>query len=237
MPLNVCQVGHTTHDSKLVESFYGPFHIWQWENYQWQGAYCTGQDEVSKSIDINGYWEKSDTDRVRRILAEKPGLVIDLGAHIGWFVCHALSMGCDVAAIEADPENVRLMAENIDLLELDSDVAITTGWVHDQGVLDASYIDDSYRVRLLKIDIEGMERSGIDYTRKLWEDRLIDYALIEVSPIFENRESIMAPSYAELVDELRGYGYEAAVLKNEGDWIITGADCTFDQENVLFSRL
>lgn len=231
MTLNVCEVGHSTHSSKLLETAYGPFYIWQWDRYQWQGAYCSGQDEVSKSIDINGYWEKADTDRMIQILDEESGTVVDFGTHIGWFAVQAARRGNRVIGIEADPENARLLKMNAELMPIES-LAVATMWAQ-----DVAETVPRQHIRFLKVDIEGAEREAIRITKPLWEDRLIDYALIEVSPIFENRESIMAPSYAELVDELIGYGYEAAVLKNEGDWVITGADCTFDQENVLFSKL
>lgn len=226
MELNNCQAGHAYHSSRLIESFYGPIWIWDWSQYMDQPLYCTAQDEVSKSIDVNGYWEKPETERVRQILKEKPGLVVDLGAHIGWFTMQALSLGCEVHAVEADPENVWLLDQNVRLIERESrrPISVICGWVHEQPPLTDDHI------RLLKIDIEGRESDGIDYTRTLWENRQIDYALIEISPIFH-------AGYPELVDELRGYGYQASVFKQEGDWIVTGADCTFDQETCLFTRL
>lgn len=239
MSLNLCQAGHETHESKLVDTAYGPWWIWAWEKYQWQGAYCPGQDEVSKSIEITGWWEKPDTDRMLAILNEEPGIVLDFGSHIGWFAVQALEAGCSVLAVDADPENVRLMQANIDnrgpFLTRHGALryATTTSWV-----ADVPYGWFPLKpVRFLKCDLEGHEWEMVNLTRHLWQNRLIDYALLEVSPIFENRPSIQAPSYAALVDELIGYGYRATVYKSEGDWEVTGADCTFDQENVLFSRL
>lgn len=234
MALNNCQAGHETHDSKLVDTAYGPWWIWAWEKYQWQGAYCPGQDEVSKSIEITGWWEKPDTDRMLAILREKPGMVLDFGSHIGWFTVQALELGCEVWALDADPENMRLLWENIDRSDFGGDLATTTSWVADLPP-DTFKHDD--HIRFLKCDLEGHEWEMVNLTRHLWQARLIDYALLEISPIFETRSSIQAPNYAALVDELIGYGYRATVYKSEGDWEVTGADCTFDQENVLFSRL
>lgn len=225
MTLNVCEVGHDTHRSKLVETAYGPFHIWQWDQYQWQGAYCPGQDEVSKSIDVNGYWEKPETDRMLSILHEQSGIVVDFGTHIGWFAVQAARHGATVIGIDSDPENVRLLQMNAGLVRGGS-IAVQTLWARDL----VEEMPPLAPVRFLKVDLEGAEADAIRITRLLWEERLIDHALIEVSPIFHD-------GYPEMVDELIGYGYKAVVLKDEGDWVITGADVTFPQENVWFQKL
>lgn len=239
MTLNLCAAGHETHDSKLVDTAYGPWWIWDWERYMDFAGYCPAQDEVSKSIEITGWWEKPDTDRMLAILSEKPGLVLDFGSHIGWFTVQALEKGCGVLAIDADSENVRLMQANLDargpFLTNHGALryAVSTSWVVDVP----PSLFPLKPVRFLKCDLEGHEWEMVNLTRPLWQARLIDYALLEISPIFENREGISAPSYADLVDELIGYGYQATVYKSEGPWIVTGKDCTFDQENVLFSRI
>ena len=227
--LNTCQAGHQSHESKLLETDYGPYWIWDWPRYMDFPNYCTGQDEVSKSIDVNGYWERADTDWVLDIL--EPGLVLDFGSHIGWFAALATRKGCQVVAVDADPQNMTLLRKNFDLIKR-GELRTWTGWVADiKGAVPTAPI------KLLKADVEGHEREVIDLTRHLWRNKMIDYALIEVSPIFENRENIMAPSYADLVDELIDYGYRATVHKDDGPWDITGADCTFPQENVRFERL
>lgn len=232
MTLNECQAGHDTHQSKLVDTEYGPFHIWDWKKYQWQGAYCTGQDEVSKSIDVNGYWEKPDTDEMLRIFQEGEwGNVLDFGSHIGWFTCLALAAGNDVHAIEADPENTRLMADNVWLRGGERALTVTVDWT-DKAVL--GHLD---RVRLIKVDIEGRDHDALKLTRHLWQDRKVDYGLWELSPIFEKREGIMADSYAALVDEIADYGYRWYILKGDERWYITGADLTFPQENAWAERL
>lgn len=180
------------------------------------------------SLDVYGSWERPDIKRMREVLTEKPGPVLDFGAHLGWYAIQAADLQCDVYAIEADPENSRLLSMNTDFRNVDMD--IQTCWVKDA---DLPVLD---QVRFLKSDVEGHEWEVVDLTRPYFQNRQIDYALLEVSPVFENRENIMAPSYATLVDELIGYGYDAYIIKDEEDWHITGADCTFPQENVWFSK-
>lgn len=231
MTLNICEVGHPTHESKMVDTVFGPWRIWVWERYQGHpGFYCTGCDEVSKSIEINKYWERADTNRMLSIL-NKPGTVLDFGSHIGWFAVQAAAKGCHVEAVDADPETFELLTANAWQWGCEGLINPTVAWVAD---VKWRWND---HVRFLKCDVEGHEFEVVNLTRHLWQDRMIDYALLEVSPIFENRPTIEAPPYAELVDELIGYGYRATIHKSEGDWEITGKDCTFDQENVLFTKL
>lgn len=230
MTLNICQAGHETHESKLVEALYGPLWIWDWEQYMGFDGYCPGQDEVSKSIDLQDVWEKADTAYFWKVLGEQPGVVLDFGSHIGWFTLLALMRGCAVDAFDSDPENTRLLKTNVDLRRKDQwlPIAATLGWVNTTDPRAFRNVD---HVRLMKVDIEGHEHEALNLTRHLWQERKIDYGLWELSPIFEKRPGIMAESYAALVDEIASYGYRWHIHKDEGPWFITGKDLTFPQEN------
>lgn len=227
MTLNLCQANHETHDSKLIETKYGPFWIWKWDLYRGFAGYCPGQDDVSMSLDLYGDWERPDIARMRQILTEKPGKVLDFGAHIGWYGVQAARMGCDVYFVEADPENFRLLERN-----LEDELGETHAWsTRLAWVAELDYeINDEGGIRFLKSDVEGAEDDVIHLTERLWQNRLIDHALLEISPVFK-------PYYPALVDELIGYGYDAFIIKDETDWHITGADVVFPQENVWFRRL
>jgi hypothetical protein len=233
--LNVCQAGHTFHESKQVETMYGSLNIWQWDRYMDFPNYCPGQDEVSKSIDLQQVWEQADTAYFVQVLEDQSGVVLDFGSHIGWFTTLAARFECMVYAFDADPENMRLLKTNVDIRRRKDYAAIytTTGWVSD---LSSQYFDLDH-VRLFKSDLEGHEHEALNLTRHLWQNRKVDYGLWELSPIFENREGINAPSYADLVDEIASYGYRWFILKDEGEWEITGADLTFPQENAWAERL
>lgn len=237
MTLNVCQAGHETHESKLVETLYGPRWIWDWEKYQGQALYCTGQDEVSKSIDLQQVWERRDTEHFWQVLGEQAGAVLDFGSHIGWFSMLAYRRGCNVECFDADPENLRLMWENFHLFGDDGvsggSLASTLGWVVDAA--PATMITD--HVRLMKVDIEGHEHEALNLTRHLWQQRKIDYGLWELSPIFEKRDGIMADSYAALVDEIASYGYRWFIWKGDERWYFTVDEMTWPQENAWCEKL
>lgn len=232
MTLNTCQAGHGFHVSKQVDSEFGPIRIWDWERYMDFPGYCPGQDEVSKSIDVNHAWEKPDTDHFRQILKQERGHVLDFGSHIGWFTVQALKLGCDVDAFDADPENMRLLWLNLPI----SHPSLGTLTPHLGWVADYESPATFDYVRLMKVDIEGHEHEALDLTRHLWEDRKIDYGLWELSPIFEKREGIMAESYAALVTEIESYGYRWYILKGEERWYFTVDEMTFPQENAWAER-
>ena len=224
--LNVCQAGHTFHESKVVNTSNGPMHVWDWEMYRNQfNTYCTGQDDVSMSLDLYGTWEKPDYARAKQILAGTPGTVLDFGAHIGWFTVLAARLNHYVIAVEADPENMRLLELNWPTEKPQGRRVLS--WVKGLPRMEAT---DKEPVRFLKADVEGAEGQVIDVTRPLWENRLIEHALLEISPVF-------ADYYPALVDELIGYGYDAFIVKAEMDWHINGGDVVFEQENVWFKRL
>jgi hypothetical protein len=223
MTLNLCSAGHETHESLVVDTAYGPFHIWNWSKYRGFPGYCTGQDDVSMSLDLYGTWERPDIKRTRQILTEKPGTVLDFGAHIGWYGAQAAALGCDVVTVESDPENQRLLRKNIEGYDVIWQPILQ--WVIDVEALP-SWIDE---VRFLKSDVEGAEDQVINLTRHLWADRKIDHALLEISPVFKDY-------YPALVDELASYGYKPYIIKDETDWEITGSDVVFPQENVWFSK-
>ena len=233
MTLNLCQANHETHDSKLVDTAYGPLWIWDWRSYMDQPLYCPGQDEVSKSIDLQGAWERADTEFFRGVLEQEQGPVADFGSHIGWFSTQASRFECEVWAIDSDPENARLWEMNMDLYDWawEDYQRFQLGWAEDAMELPFDHL------RIMKVDIEGHEHDALNLTRHLWQERRIDYGLWELSPIFEKRPGIMAESYAALVDEIASYGYRWFILKGDDRWYIEGTDLTFPQENGWVERI
>jgi hypothetical protein len=67
------------------------------------GWYCPGQDTVSQNIGIHGQWEPTDSAVIGKILADgdKRHLVIDFGAHVGWYTVMAAKAGYRVIASTA----------------------------------------------------------------------------------------------------------------------------------------
>lgn len=59
-----------------------------------------------------GTFEPVETELVRRLLHEVDVLV-NVGANVGYYCCHALSMGKPVIAFEPMPRNLRFLCKNI----------------------------------------------------------------------------------------------------------------------------
>lgn len=183
--------------------------VWDWERYQnLAGLYCTGQDEVSKAIDMQGVWEGFETRVALEILdSDEPGVVIDFGAHVGWFTLLALTADRPTLAVEADPENLALLIANAQRLGKRDLLEPCRAWICKRSHV---LIDDGPRVRLVKIDIEGQDRHAVRVCAPLLQRRLVDYLLIEASPEFPGADT------AGLVAELEGFGYAAYLVPTKG---------------------
>lgn len=64
-----------------------------------------------------GFFEPVETELVRKLLHEVD-VLINVGANVGYYCCHALSMGKPVIAFEPMPRNLRFLCKNIN----------TNGW-------------------------------------------------------------------------------------------------------------
>nr|WP_321404162.1 FkbM family methyltransferase [uncultured Desulfobacter sp.] len=62
----------------------------------------------------NGLFEPEETNTVRSLLAEVDVLV-NVGANVGYYCCHALSMGKEVIAVEPMDRNIHYLLQNIKL--------------------------------------------------------------------------------------------------------------------------
>lgn len=212
--LNVCQFGHPTHETHLA----GGMTVYDWSAYQGLAGYCSGQDDVSRTIDLYGFWEAEETAKVLSVV--RPGdLVLDFGAHIGWYSRQCYLAGADVFAFEADPENVRLLRLNC------PQVRVWEGWVKDHDRLSPST-----QVRVVKADVEGAENDVLEVVSLLLDWRMVDFLLVECSPELDGY-------YPELVDGLIGRGYTATAVGKEGERPVTGATLGPVQANVWFERV
>lgn len=59
-----------------------------------------------------GTFEPVETELVRKLLHEVD-LLVNVGANVGYYCCHALSMGKPVVAFEPMPRNLRFLCKNI----------------------------------------------------------------------------------------------------------------------------
>ena len=217
-----CQAGHKWHESKPVHiRLLGqpdvpdfppiPHHlacawdmrVWDTGRYMGQaGIYCTGQDETSHSITTQGIWEGYETLTALEILHAGDGLVVDIGAQVGWYTMLAAVNGNPVVAVEADPENVRLLRMNTGGL----DVEVVHGWV---GPASPT-VESECRVRLIKADIEGLEREAVRVFRPMLEARRVDWLLLELTPSFPGSD------VGGVVRALQDCGYGTWLVPTKG---------------------
>jgi FkbM family methyltransferase len=67
---------------------------------------------AGNSAMANGYFEPVETELVRNLLSEVD-ILINVGANVGYYCCHALSMGKPVIAFEPMERNLRYLYKNI----------------------------------------------------------------------------------------------------------------------------
>lgn len=71
------------------------------------GFSFAGHDEMAK-----GSFEPEETAIVRKLLVDMDALV-NVGANVGYYCCHALSMGKSVVAVEPNMRNLHYLLKNI----------------------------------------------------------------------------------------------------------------------------
>lgn len=220
-----CQAGHTGHASQSVEIVLdGPtavpdfpsiprehscewtMHVWDTEHYMGQhGVYCTGQDEASLSIASQGVWEGFETLLALELLdmSDKDGIVVDIGAHVGWYTMLSVVCRRRVVAIEADPENVQLLAHN----SFGRGVETVHGWIGEA----TPPVDIDEQVRLVKVDIEGLEREAIRVLKPMLRRQAIDWLMLELTPAFPGSDC------GGIVRALNNLGYGTYLVPTKGD--------------------
>ncbi len=209
-----CQAGHTTHDTKVVDTALGPFTIWDWQKYAGFAGYCTGQDDTSMTLDLYGIWEPYDWHRAQRYIGNREGWALDFGSHIGWYAVMFARAGLDVLAVDMVAENCELLEVNARRSEVTIEVRQT--WVEDMGVLPHR------ETVLIKADVEGAEDEVVRVCSRVIAESH-PAMVLECSPEFDSY-------YPTMIDDLRALGYST-------DWegaAITGRTLGDTQKNVWF---
>lgn len=213
--MNYCQVNHKQHDRKNVKTVLGDFQIYDFEKYMGFKGYCTGQDDVSRTIGMAGQWSMEVYKKIHEILskAKKGSLFMDVGCHIGWFSRLADSLGAQVAGIDGDPENIEVAKVNV------PNGKFMSSWFG-EDTLPSELSPD---IELMKIDIEGNEQWAVQYFEKSFEAGKVKNAIMEISPVFNK-------SYPDLVRKLEAWGYKAFLLDGspwDGQWDFEQTDFHF----------
>lgn len=168
-------------------------------------GYCPERGEVSRSIRAQGTWEGFDTALVVQILRNRPGLVIDFGANLGWYTYIAGRLGHHVLSVEADAVIAEQLTNGINYNEIEN-WWLARGWIGpDTPELP---VEGAPHVALIKSDMEGAEPEMFRVCDQLLEDGLVDYVLFELTPGWADYE----PS----VERVKSYGYELYIVPDKG---------------------
>lgn len=213
----LCQAGHKSHDTIVVPTELGDMRIYDFEQYMGFDGYCSGQDDISKTLQLYGRWEVDETAVAKQILeaGDKHSMFIDAGAHIGWFGRLARKYGYYTMAYEADAENIQLYKEN------NPKAIMVHHWFEAGNKVPTPW---NGNVELLKIDVEGAEEHVIEYFDDILH--IVKNILMEVSPVFND-------SYPALIEKLERKGFTAFYM--DGREFDHKFD--FDQTNLIFRRV
>lgn len=209
-----CQAGHDKHDLLVVDTQIGEMTIYDYEKYMGFDGYCSGQDDISRTLGLYGRWEVEETECVRKVLeaGDTNNIVVDVGAHIGWFSRLAEEYGYSCIGYEADAENIELYKLNT------SNSSIVRVWFDENLQITDK---PTKTIELLKIDIEGAEK----YAVEIFKDCDINNIFMEISPCFND-------GYPALVKSIANRGYDVFNL----DMTPFNFRYNFDQSNLLFRR-
>lgn len=174
-------------------------------------------DSVSLSIRDFGCWEPDETEMVIEIFKSAPdknALFLDVGAQLGYYSQIAGKLGFGGYAFEREPRVYARMAEGLRLNGLAESFKTFNGYVTKSSegknrTVDCIALDDlniTQRVRLLKVDVEGFDPDVVAGAMKLFNNRQVDYAIVEISPAFAHKTP--TERYINMTVELAALGYK-----------------------------
>jgi hypothetical protein len=252
-----CQRGHDHHATKTVTVNLSHQHkyrdwpqipahltqmcdmeIWDYAPYMTDGPYCPARDVVSEVIETHGCWEPAETIVMLDCFRVAPGnFFIDMGAQIGWYSKLASNLGMDVIAYEADPDVAALLKRNV------PDALVVNDRIGPGTEQFKAYGPQPMR-STVKMDLEGAEPDGVRILGPLLDAGLLDYLLIEISPVFHDDYTEMwyiLDEYDMRPFRLPGKQHPPARLRGFQDLTPIDAPAAVEiltghQENVLFVR-
>lgn len=223
-----CQAGHKRHQTKrLTIDTEGPAAIPDWpadpawlahrfemavydrDRYAEETVVCTGNDTISHTLQVYGKWEAWESLAVTQTLRFRPdrrGWVVDIGCQLGWYTLLAAEAGHPVIAVDANPENLRMVAKNCKLNGWATQLTTVLSWVG----ADTPQVPRGERVRFFKADIEGLEAEAVRAFEPSFSAGDVDYALLELTPAFND-------TWRAAHDMLVDGGMAAFQIPNKGD--------------------
>lgn len=222
--MKTCQAGHVMHERLMVDTVVGKMMVFDFEKYKDQhGLYCTGQDDISRTLKNEGVWGHTETKMIEELLAQGnpvQRIVLDFGAHIGYYSVMAAKLGYTVQAYEGNFENAELLRINAKLNGVDYKIVTNTIWIDK----NSSNVNFNKEIELAKIDLEGNEKHAVRMLWPLIKTQQIKHIFMEVSPVFND-------SYPDLVTSICAAGYDVFL-----DGEPFNGEFNFAQDNLLFVR-
>lgn len=223
---DACEAGHRWHARRSAPIRLGPgrrhvddapaasrdiafdLTVFDADAYAGEDSYCTGDDELSRSVLLQGCWEPWQTAVAVDVLACRlDGVVLDIGCHVGWYAMLGLVGGHRVLALDADAEHASVCEHNAAVLGAHDRLEVGVGWL--DGGTAPLQPDEVGPVRLAKVDVEGMEGAAARVLAPLLDDALVDYALVELSPEFGD-------GWRGALEVFRSRGYRDHLLADKG---------------------
>lgn len=182
--------------------------VFDYGRYEDVVGYCTGKDAVSRSVLDQNTWEGFETLLALDILSKgdpSGEVVVDLGAHVGWYTLLAKTGGYGVLSVDGDQENLELLQKSVTLNGL-SEATVAHGWIGPETPIIKA---DGPGIRLLKADVEGAEDEVLRVCDHLFAAGKVKYAFFEISPEFSDH-------YPATVQKVLDFGYAAYMIPDKG---------------------
>lgn len=200
-------------------------------------------DFISDEILRSGCWEPEVTREILSISRSTHGLMVDVGANMGYFslLWAGSNASNRVVSIEPVSRNIELIRKNIDLNGLNDRITLIpvaasnrrgmssfdegskaetghgglTRTESSNGTKIATIMLDDYfdEIEVLKIDVEGADALVLMGASRLLMDQRIGTILYEIN---ENRCALLGLSPTSASDLLRAYGYQVDMLVDYG---------------------
>lgn len=220
----VCETHGEPHQRITVASALGPMLVFDADRYRDTPGYCVGDDEVSRSFALYGTWEVRNARIFEDAVAEHPGIVLDIGCHVGWYSRIARWLNRDVIAFDAVTEHIEMCKANAPGVH-----AMQMWFDEHTGTLPVAGAPE---IAAVKMDIEGAEQHALRMIEPLIDAGNVATILMEVSPVFND-------SYPAVVRSLFERGYQAEVTVPFRQLTVDNLDAVLaehPQFDVLFRR-
>jgi len=198
-------------------------------------------DYVQSQLFWYGTRDKWEIYHLRRLLT-RGAVILDAGANFGYYsliLAHFLQRNCTIYAFEPTPSTYQRLSLNIDLNGMGdviqarrlglSDHSGEASFVEQAGNTGATRLVEGHgvqvvsldsfarannleRVDLIKIDVEGMERSVLQGARELIGSTPAPMILIEVHPHTLHRAGTSAD---DLINDIRAMGLDIYELHRD----------------------